>query len=54
MAKKKSARPRALTLNPGFVPCTIEVGEEYFPNGIFVFNITKLIRYIDLHRELNE
>lgn len=51
MAKEKSAHPRALTLNPNFVPCTIEAEEEYYPNGIFVFNVTKLIKYIDLHRE---
>lgn len=52
MAKKKSiAHPRAITLNPDFVPCILEQEDEYFPNGIFVFNITKLMGYIDIHRE---
>jgi len=52
MAKKKStAHPREIKLDPNFKPCTIEMDEEYLRNGIFVFNITKLITHIDAHRE---
>jgi len=30
----------------------ITEGDEFFRNGIFVFNISKLIRYIDGHHRL--
>jgi hypothetical protein len=29
-----------------FTPCPVAIGDELFPNGIFVFNITKIIEYI--------
>ena len=29
-----------------FTPCPVATGDELFPNGIFVFNITKIIEYI--------
>jgi hypothetical protein len=29
-----------------FTPCPIADGDELFPNGIFVFNITKIVEYI--------
>jgi ParB-like nuclease domain len=29
-----------------FIPCPAATGDELFPNGIFVFNITKIIEYI--------
>lgn len=29
-----------------FKPCSVDIGDELFPNGIFVFNITKLLDYI--------
>ncbi len=51
MAKKKIAHPRAITLNPDFVPCVLGNNDEYLRNGIFVFNITKLNAYIDTHRD---
>jgi hypothetical protein len=49
MARKKITHPRAIKLNPDFVPCTIDNNDEYLRNGIFVFNITKLNAYIDAH-----
>lgn len=49
--KKSAAHHRAITLNPDFVPCTLEMNDEYLRNGIFVFNITKLNAYIDAHRD---
>lgn len=29
-----------------FTPCPVDVGDELFPNGIFEFNITKLLGHI--------
>ncbi len=39
MAKKLKADSK-------FIPCPIADGDELFPNGIFVFNITKILEYI--------
>jgi hypothetical protein len=30
-----------------FSPCPVEDGDELYPNGIFVFNITEMSRYIE-------
>jgi hypothetical protein len=38
-----------LRFNDQFVPVPIDTGDEYYPNGIFVFNITKMIDYIKSH-----
>lgn len=35
-----------LKLNPKFKPCPQEEDDELYPNGIFVFNITKMLNYI--------
>ncbi|MCK4450488.1 MAG: hypothetical protein KAX26_07840, partial [Anaerolineae bacterium] len=35
-----------LKVDPDFTPCPVTAGDELFPNGIFVFNITKLTEYI--------
>jgi len=37
---------RKLKINKRFAPCPEEDGDELYPNGIFVFNITKLVEYI--------
>ncbi|MGO9614276.1 MAG: ParB/Srx family N-terminal domain-containing protein [Dissulfurispiraceae bacterium] len=39
MAKKLKA-------DSNFIPCPVADGDELYPNGIFVFNITKLLEYI--------
>lgn len=39
MAKK-------LKVDNNFSPCPVATGDELFPNGIFVFNITKMLEYI--------
>ena len=44
-------RPRRLRCDPGFVPCEAHDGDELFPNGIFVFNITRLREHIARHPE---
>lgn len=36
---------RKLKIN-NFTPCPIDDGDELYPNGIFVFNITKMADYV--------
>lgn len=38
--------PARLRLNRGFRPCDVEPGDEFYPNGIFVFNITRLLAFV--------
>jgi len=35
-----------LKLNRKFVPCQVDPDDEMFPNGIFVFNVTKLLAHV--------
>jgi hypothetical protein len=35
-----------LPLDPQFRPCEAQAGEEIYPNGIFEFNISRLLSYI--------
>ena len=37
---------RKLKINREFVPCPVLEGDECFANGIFEFNITKMVEYI--------
>jgi hypothetical protein len=37
---------RKLRINRHFTACPIDDGDELYPNGIFVFNITKMAEYI--------
>jgi hypothetical protein len=37
---------KPLKIDDGFTPCPVAAGDELYPNGIFVFNITKIIEYI--------
>ncbi len=37
---------KKLKVENDFTPCPAAVGDELFPNGIFVFNITRMIEYI--------
>ena len=37
---------RKLKINKHFTPCPIDDEDEMYPNGIFVFNITKMAEYI--------
>jgi len=34
---------RRVKYNKKFKPATVDAGDELYPNGIFVFNITKMI-----------
>ena len=38
--------PQLLIYDEAFVPCQVAEGDELFRNGIFVFNISKLINYL--------
>jgi hypothetical protein len=40
---------RTLKVDKNFTPCPVAVGDELFPNGIFEFNITKMLEYIQEH-----
>lgn len=37
---------RKLKISKRFAPCPVDDGDEMYPNGIFVFNITKMSDYI--------
>ena len=41
-----------LTIENDFTPCPESDGDEFFPNGIFVFNITKMTEHIMNNPEL--
>ncbi len=40
---------RKLKFNKRFSPCPVDDGDELYPNGIFVFNITKMAKFIEDH-----
>lgn len=35
-----------LKADKNFTPCSVAEGDELYPNGIFVFNITKMLEFI--------
>jgi hypothetical protein len=37
---------KPLRMNDEFTPCPVADGDELYPNGFFVFNITKISEYI--------
>jgi hypothetical protein len=41
--------PRQLTTDPHFTPCPAHEGDELFPNGIFEFNITAMLAFLQEH-----
>ena len=43
--------PPKLKFHKKFQPCSVEEGEEMYPNGMFVFNITRLLAFIKVHSE---
>ena len=44
-------QPAKLRLNRRFQPCAAEPGDELYPNGIFEFNVTRLLAFIRAHTE---
>lgn len=49
----RSGHPTAvkLDLDKTFQPCPAEPGDELYPNGIFEFNITRLLSFVEAHVE---
>lgn len=43
--------PTKLKIDKSFQPCLAEAGDELYPNGIFEFNITRLLALIEGHGE---
>jgi hypothetical protein len=41
--------PAKLKRQKTFQPCPVEPGDEFYANGIFEFNITRLTAFIDAH-----
>jgi hypothetical protein len=50
---KRNSRYKSIFLkvDEDFVPSAIEGGDEYYPNGIFVFNITKMLGFINDNKD---
>ena len=46
---EKLQSAKELKVNENFTPCAVNEGDEFFSNGIFVFNITKMLTYIKNH-----
>ena len=46
-----SAVPARLKRRKTFEPCTVDAGDEFYANGIFEFNITRLLAFIDARPE---
>ena len=46
-ASEKSPRPAKLKCDKNFQPCPAESGDEHYQNGIFEFNITRILAFID-------
>ena len=51
MKKGKKNQSLLLKVDGAFTPALVEDGEEFYPNGYFVFNITKMLRYIITHKD---
>lgn len=47
----KKMKSEKLKLDKNFMPCPVSDGDELFQNGIFLFNITKIIEHIRSHPE---
>jgi len=47
---KRESHPLYLFPDPNYQPLEIRESDEYFPNGIFIFNITRLLEHIAAHR----
>ena len=46
-ASRPLSAPARLVRQPSFQPCPVEVDDEFFANGIFEFNITRMTAFID-------
>lgn len=50
MRKQKIVHPRMLTIPDDFIPLLPIEFEEVYPNGIFAFNVEKLLPYVEEHK----
>lgn len=50
-SQTQTEKTRFLTIDKNFVPTPIDDGDELYPNGIFVFNITKMVHYLREHQD---
>jgi hypothetical protein len=50
-SSRLTGKPLPLRRDRQFQPCAIEPGDELSPNGIFEFNISRLIAFISAQRE---
>jgi len=48
---EKSQIPAKLKLDKKFQPCPADEGDELYQNGIFEFNVTRLLAFIEAHAE---
>ena len=48
---KSVQEPAKLKLDRHFEPCPAEPGDELYPNGIFEFNVTRLLAFIGAHAQ---
>jgi hypothetical protein len=48
---RPTGKPLLLRRDPLFQPCATEPVDELYPNGIFEFNISRLIAFISAHPE---
>ncbi len=37
---------KKIKVDNNFTPCPVAIGDELFPNGIFEFNVTKMLEYV--------
>jgi hypothetical protein len=49
LAIDESPRWTALKVDKKFQPCVVEEGDECYPNGIFEFNVTRMLAHIEAH-----
>ena len=43
--------PGMISVDKNYAPALINDGDELYPNGIFVFNITKMTEYLRTHKD---
>lgn len=46
LSTSQAPPPITLKLNEKFQPCPVDEGEEVYPNGIFHFNISRLLAFL--------
>ncbi|MBU0504641.1 MAG: hypothetical protein ABII18_00510 [bacterium] len=49
---KKSKHPRALKADNNFFPIPVDDNDEMYPNGMFVFNVTKMQQHLNDNPDL--